>query len=208
MRLFANIISIIFHPLLMVTYGVILALSYTYLSIYPANIKQFLLMGVFLTTAVIPGAFIFLLVRTGGASDLELTNRKERLIPYLIIILSNITCLFLMFRMKVPDWLIDLIMGVCVALIISFCINFFWKISAHALGIGGLLGAVMGMSEMYRLNPYPLFIALIIAAGLVGTSRIILKKHTPLQVYAGFTLGLVTTYLFSIKVILYYIFIK
>jgi len=192
----------------MATYGVLMALSYTYLVIYPTNVKQFLLLGVFLTTAVIPGAFIFMLVKTGGASDLELTNRKERLVPYLILILSNITCLFLLYKMKVPDWLIDLIMGVCVAIIVSFCINFFWKISAHALGIGGLLGAVMGMSEMYRLNPYPLFIALIIAGGLVGTSRIILKKHTPMQVYAGFTLGLVCTYLFSIKTILYYIFIK
>ena len=33
MRLFSNIISGMFHPLLMVTYGVILVLTFTYLAI-------------------------------------------------------------------------------------------------------------------------------------------------------------------------------
>ena len=37
MRLFSNIISGMFHPLLMVTYGVVLALTFTYLAIYPAE---------------------------------------------------------------------------------------------------------------------------------------------------------------------------
>ncbi|MCC8153772.1 MAG: hypothetical protein LIP01_05880 [Tannerellaceae bacterium] len=208
MRLFANIMSTILHPLLMVTYGVTIALSYTYLTIYPVEVKRFLLTGVFLTTAVVPGLFIYLLVRTGGASDLELTSRKERTVPYIIFILSNLTCLFLMYRMRLPEWLMDSLVGVSVALLVALVINFFWKISAHMLGIGGLLGAVMGMSQLYMLNPYPAFIFLLIGAGLVGTARIILEKHTPLQVYAGFSLGFVCTYLFSIKTILYYLFIK
>ena len=50
-----------FHPLLMVTYGVVLALTFTYLAIYPPTIKLLLAGGAFLSTAVIPGAFIFFL---------------------------------------------------------------------------------------------------------------------------------------------------
>ena len=53
-----------FHPLLMVTYGVILALSFTYLAIYPPTMKMFLVGGAFLSTAVVPGIFIFLMVKT------------------------------------------------------------------------------------------------------------------------------------------------
>lgn len=208
MKLLANIISIIYHPLLMVTYGVIMALCYTYLIFYPVEVKQYLLGGVFLSTALIPGLFIYLLIKIGGASDLELTNRRERLVPYMIIILSNFTCLFLLVRMRVPDWLIQLSMGVCMALFISLCINFYWKISAHTLGVGGLLGAVMGMSKVYMLNPWPMFVFLLLSGGMVGTSRIILGKHTPRQVYAGFCLGFVCTYLFSTESFLYNLFIK
>lgn len=53
MRLFSNIISGMFHPLLMVTYGVILVLTFTYLAIYPPTMKLFLVGGAFLSTAVV-----------------------------------------------------------------------------------------------------------------------------------------------------------
>ena len=66
MRLFSNIISGMFHPLLMVTYGVVLALTFTYLAIYPPAMKLLLAGGAFLSTAVIPGAFIFM--KTGRRS--------------------------------------------------------------------------------------------------------------------------------------------
>lgn len=68
MRLFSNIISGMFHPLLMVTYGVVLALTFTYLAIYPPTIKLLLAGGAFLSTAVIPGAFIFMMVKKRGGS--------------------------------------------------------------------------------------------------------------------------------------------
>ena len=42
MRLFSHIISGMFHPLLMVTYGVVLALTFTYLAIYPPAMKLLL----------------------------------------------------------------------------------------------------------------------------------------------------------------------
>ena len=45
MRLFSNIISGMFHPLLMVTYGVVLALTFTYLAIYPPAMKLLLAGG-------------------------------------------------------------------------------------------------------------------------------------------------------------------
>ena len=139
MRLFSNIISGMFHPLLMVTYGVILALSFTYLAIYPPTMKMFLVGGAFLS----------------------------------------------------------LLMGACVALLFSLCINFFWKISAHTLGIGGLLGGIMGVARIHLINPYWGFIIILLAAGLVGTSRIFLKRHTPMQVYAGFCLGFICTFVAS-----------
>ena len=52
MRLFSNIISGMFHPLLMVTYGVVLALTFTYLAIYPPAMKLLLAVGAFLSTEI------------------------------------------------------------------------------------------------------------------------------------------------------------
>ena len=93
-----------------------------------------------------------------------------------------------------PFWFVSLLLGACVALIIALVINFFWKISAHMLGIGGLLGGIMGIAQIHMMNPYWAFIIVFIIAGLLGTSRIFLRKHTPMQVYAGFCLGFACTF--------------
>ena len=197
MRLFSNIISGMFHPLLMVTYGVVLARSFTYLAIYPPTMKLLLAGGAFLSTAVIPGAFIFLMVKNGAAVDMELSDRHERVVPYLIFITSIMVCAFYMYKMMLPFWFISLLLGACVSLILALLINFFWKISAHAIGIGGLLGGIMGVARIHLINPYWAFIIVIVIAGLVGTSRIFLKRHTPMQVYAGFCLGFICTFVAS-----------
>jgi hypothetical protein len=194
MKTAANIASIIFHPLLMVPYGILLALNYTYLAIYSQTMKFHLAGSVFLCTAVIPGLFILLMIKQGAAADMELTNRRERTLPYLILIASNIACLFYLFKMEMPFWLLSLFAGICLALFIALFINFVWKISAHAIGVGGLLGAVMGVAHIQMLNPYKLFICILLAAGIVCTARIILQKHTPMQAYAGFVLGFAATF--------------
>lgn len=203
MRLFSTILSTLFHPLLMVTYGITFALMGTFLALYPLRMKLLIWGSAFLSTAVLPGLFIYLLTRTGAASDLELTKRKERALPYLIVISSVALCLYFLYRMMMPFWLIVILMGICVALLIALCINFFWKISAHMIGIGGLLGGLMGVARIHLINPYLLFIAVLLIAGLLGTSRIFLKRHTPLQVYAGFSLGFMCTFVASMVSYIY-----
>lgn len=198
MRLFANIVSILFHPLLMITYGMIMALLYTYLAIYPMNMKLIMLGGAFVCTAVIPGVFILLLRFSGSVSDLELTDRRERVLPFLVMIFSLLVFVFFIRRMQVPFWLIALLIGTAFSLLVSMCVNFYWKISIHGVGIGGLIGAVMGIARVHMINPFYLFIFLIFAAGLVATSRIILNKHTPMQVYGGICLGFICTFVASL----------
>jgi membrane-associated phospholipid phosphatase len=192
-KTFAKIISILFHPLLMETYGMLMTLSFTYLCIYPLNMKLYLIGGVCLCTVVIPGVIIIIMVKAGMTGDMELTNRHERVLPYLVFISANMACLFYLLRMQMPFWLLSMFMGICVSLFAALCINFVWKISIHALGTGALMGAIMGVARAQALNPHWLLVAVIMAAGLVGTARIALDKHTPMQVYAGFLVGLACT---------------
>ena len=58
MKAMANILSGLFHPLLMATYGMGLAFMSTYLVIYPLPLKLRILSGVFLMTAALPAVFI------------------------------------------------------------------------------------------------------------------------------------------------------
>ena len=63
MRLFAKILSSLFHPLLMLTYGITIALICTFLALYPLRMKWLIWGSTFLSTAVLPGSFIYLVIR-------------------------------------------------------------------------------------------------------------------------------------------------
>ena len=198
MRLIANILSIAFHPLLMVTYGVALAFASTYLAVYPLQMKLLILSGVFLMTAVVPAIFIFLLVKYGNAGDYALTNRRVRTLPYLLYVASIVACAFFLLRMLLPFWLVVILFGTAAVMLIA------WKISAHMIGIGGLIGGIMGIAQIYALNPWRGFIIGFLIAGCLGTSRLILQRHTPAQVYAGFGLGFTGIYISSLLSYFYF----
>jgi membrane-associated phospholipid phosphatase len=178
----------------MITYGILLALTYTWLAVYPFAVKALIAGITFTITAVIPGLLILLMVRSGAASDTELSDRRERAVPYLIFITSLLVCLFYFHKMRLPFWLSAVIIGCCVALVTALFINFAWKISSHTLGTGGFLGGVMGGADMQMINPFWCFILVIIIGGLVAMSRIYLKRHTPMQAYAGFALGFLSVF--------------
>lgn len=178
----------------MVTYGVAMALVFTYLAAFPSQLKWMVLGITFGTTALLPGSAIALLAKSGAVQDISLSNRRDRAVPYLFFLASLLLCLFFFRKMMMPFWLISILAGSGVALVVALLVNFAWKISAHAIGIGGLIGGLMGVSRIYLMNPYPAFILLILLAGLLGTSRLYLQKHTPWQVYAGFCLGFICTF--------------
>lgn len=203
MRLLANIVSLLFHPLLMVTYGMILATMFTYLSVYPSMMKLMAVGGTFFSTALVPGLFLLLMIKSRLIADVELSDRKEQTVPYLIFITSILSCIFFLYKLLIPLWFLSLLVGACIALFMALFINLFWKISAHAIGIGGLLGGIMGISKIHLLNSYGCFIVVILVAGLLGTSRIILKRHTPMQVYVGFCLGFICTFVTSLLSYIY-----
>ena len=204
MRKVANILSIVFHPLLAVTYGLAMALSFSYLAIYPMKIKLLLLSGAFLMTAVVPAASIYLMAKEKKGVDWELSDRRSRTMPYLIYVGSVMVFLFFLFKMMLPFWVLAQLFGAAVATLLALCVNFFWKISAHMVGIGGLLGGLMGISRIYAQNPYWGFIALILIAGSIGTSRLYLRKHTPFQIYCGFGLGFIVIYISSLLSYFYF----
>ena len=181
MKLLATILSTIFHPLLMPTYGIAIALYTSYMRVFGDRLLGIIVIGVLLTTCILPSLGIFILYKTGHISDFRLHNR-----------VCYIACYLYLYRFGIPNWILSFIAGAIVSLIISLFINRYWKISAHMVAAGAMVVLVFLMS-IYRLmlTPYifPLQITIILLAGLIGSSRILLNRHTIGQVGAGFALG-------------------
>lgn len=197
MKSIAHVISIIFQPLLMPTYSVLLLFVYTYFGAIYSHQLWYIITPVFLFSFAVPAILIFMLYKLGIISDLSLKIRRERIYPYIITVLSYSVMIFYYTRMRMPLWFTMLMAASVLIMIIAILITLKWKISAHMFGIGGLIGGAMAVSFFVeRANPYFMFIGLFLIAGLVGTSRLILRRHTIHQVFAGFLLGFIVSFSF------------
>lgn len=197
MKQASHIISSIFQPLLMPIYSIILLFYYTHFGLIFAKDFWVIITPVILFSFAIPGLLIYILYKLKIISDLSLKIRRERFIPYLISLVSYSIMIFYYYRMGMPKWFLLLCAAPIAVMMIAIVITMWWKISAHMFGIGGLVGGVMSVSYFIeKINPSYLFIALFIISGMVGTSRLILRRHTFHQVIAGFLLGFIVTFLF------------
>ncbi len=190
MKQASRFISSVFQPLLMPIYSIMLLFIYTHFrSAYHSQYWN-IMAPVVVFSFVVPAIFIYAVYRMNLISDLSLKIRKERFIPYIIVLISYSLMIIYYYRMGMPGWFLMLASSSIGVILIALFITIWWKISAHMFGVGGLLGGVMSVSYFIeQSNPFQLFISLFVICGMVGTSRLILKRHTPAQVLGGFVLG-------------------
>jgi len=186
----AKISSIIFHPLLLPSIGMIILLnSGSILEFLPYQAKKVVLLIVFVSTTVLPLTFVPFFVFQKIIKSVQMENSKERLVPFFVTMVLYSFCYYLLVRIGAPATMVKFILIGAVSLFILFILSFFWKISAHMVGIGGLFGALIAASFNLHANLDIYIIAAIIVSGILGFSRLILEKHKPYQIYFGWALG-------------------
>lgn len=200
MNKIAKIISNVFSPLLIPTYGVWIALEATFLSLASMQVRVGVTLAVFILTCLFPAIAIGALWKLGRLSDPGLNNRTERTTPYLITIASYLACAIYLWKVNAPLWLVMFMGGATLAAVVATVVNRWWKISAHMTAMGGLLALTVRLSagDIALYNMIWWIAAVVVLCGAVGTSRLILERHTPLQVFAGFVNGFVCVLLLSL----------
>ncbi len=195
-KLFAQIVSYAFHPLLMASVAVVILFSSGhYLSVVNSEIRDTIYSIFFILTFVLPALFIPVLYYFRIISKLEIDVRKERLLPLISSVIIYALAYYFMQRINMPQILLKVIFSSIVVLVILTVITVFWKISLHLSALGGLLGFVIYIGINSNLNVLFIGFIIIIVSGLVGSSRLYLKRHSSWQIYAGFLIGLTLVYL-------------
>ncbi len=192
MRILAIIISIIFHPLLLTTYLVMLLGYYfpSMLMIAPENFK-IILAFVFCFTFLLPAVNMLMFKLFGTISSYTLDSRRERIIPFLAISLIYVVTTFLFYnKLRFSQNFNHLILLVTVLVVVSTALTLLYKVSVHSLAVWGAIGIILplnkALEQSYLL--WPTAIALVIA-GVVMASRLYLNSHTPRQVLLGSLVG-------------------
>lgn len=191
-KILARSISLVFQPLAMPTlvfaFFLFLMPDWVFQLALP---KIYVFLLVLLTTLVIPLISLLLMRLTKSISSFHMEKREERILPFTVISLYYVMTSYLFYLKVAVDYRMMFalsVMTVCVVLLTG--ITFFWKISAHMIGVSGLLGIVMYFSIKYpSLEMVNYVLMLIIFTGAVASARLYLHAHTPGEIYAGFFLG-------------------
>ena len=163
----------------------------------PSETKWRLVIIVFMFSFLFPLLNIYFLYRLKRVPNLLLSNRRDRTFPYLLSAVFYFGLAYLLMDVNVWPSLKVFIFGAGLAIAITALVNFRTKISAHMVGVGGLLGVIVSASYLIRFDMTPYYMLIILLAGLIGMSRMYLEEHTGPQIYSGFLLGfLVQTILF------------
>ena len=181
--------SLLFTPFYLPFVGLAALFSFSYLSIFPWSYKLQVLTMVYLFTILMPTVMIPLYRRYQGWNLIELGHRERRMVPYVISILCYFTCVYLMSRLHMPHFMGAIVVAALLVQIVCALVNVWWKISTHTAAIGGVAGALFAFAEYLGFNPVWWLCLVFIVAGMVGTSRMILRQHSLAQVVSGFWVG-------------------
>lgn len=189
----AKIISYIFHPLFIPTYVFLFLISqfpYEFGGITEYQL-QLRLFSLFWLTAFFPAFAVFLLWRLKFSESIFLRTQKERIVPYIITMFFYWWMYYLSRNFTdQPSVLKFFYMGIFMATVFGLVLNNYFKISLHAMGVGGAMAAIILFSFHYQV---PLGFAISMATlltGLICTSRFLVSDHTNKEIYTGLFVGI------------------
>ena len=187
----ARVLSLLFTPFYLPVIGLSVLFTFSYLSLLPWLYKIEVVALVYFFTVLMPTFMIYIYRKCQRWSLIELGWRERRAVPYLISIVCYFSCIYLMQRLYIPRFMGSIVVAALIVQIVCAIINNWWKISTHTAAIGGVGGALLAFAEIFGYNPIGWLCVIILVAGLLGSSRMILRQHSLQQVLAGFGVGLV-----------------
>ncbi len=195
LRLAAQLVSYLFHPLFIPTYFMlylIKVIPFEFVGITDWQLKM-RMFSVFWLTAFFPAFAVFLLWRLKFSESIFLRTQKERVIPYVITMFFYWWMYYLSRNFTdQPLALKFFYFGIFIATSLGLIVNNFIKVSLHAIGVSGLLMAVLLVSFYYPINNFIWVAASILLSSVVVSARMIVSDHTKQELIIGFAIGIVT----------------
>lgn len=195
----SNVFSSVFAPLFIPAYCMWIALTVTPLATLPLATRVQVEAVVAVFTAVIPLSVLYIMKKTGKITDIDVSDRGQRAAPVAMMVVCYVLTLIYLTFVHAPMWLLAYFASGIFTAILFGLITILgrWKISMHGAGVGSAIGFILAL-WVCRLANHQLMWLLttaLLIAGCVGTSRVILNRHTLAQVFVGSALSLFITYL-------------
>ncbi len=192
LSILAKLISYVLHPLLIPLY-----VAYFLVYIHPSAFTGFswmqkkqtiLIIG--LNVVAFPFISVLLLKAVGFIQSIFMHTQKDRIIPYMACGIFFFWA-FTVFRQQTryPEILTSFLFGIFLASSAGLIANIYFKISMHAIGMGGLVAFMIILERTGSMQMSWPISAAILLTGLVCTARMIISDHSQKDIYMGFLAG-------------------
>lgn len=190
----SKIISIIFHPLIVPTYGMIfMFMVVPYLKVMFMVSKAlflFYILSFFVMTCLFPVLTLLYMYKKKLISTLYVGERKERFYP-LIITLAYYVVYLIFFALKVSDTITTFMLLIpIIGMLLAFILTFFIKVSFHSIAMGAMLGFLFVLPN---IRQYLYIVIALFVAGCVCSACLVLHRNNIKQVILGFVVGFVSS---------------
>ena len=181
--------SYVFHPIFI---PILAALFYFIIGIKYYNSPQIflVLVQILVLTVVIPMLLYLILYLTKRVKSLVVANVKQRRFPLFVNML--LICI-LLFKSSLSLYFPHLylffwgeLFTVFLALILVLLHH---KASLHMAGITGITMFTINLSILLKTSFLPYIIIFVLLSGIVATSRLYMKAHTPKELCTGTLIG-------------------
>jgi len=197
----AKIISVVFHPLLMPLYGILIILSApTLFDFIPFEIKKLLFLIVLINNVFLPFSLMAYLRYRKLITSVVIDNREERVLPLILTTFFYFVTVYIFIKYRIPVFIKMFVLTAAIISLAVMIINLWFMISIHAAGAGALLAMVLVLSFRMQTPLTWFLVPVVLIAGAVLSSRLLLNSHTPGEAWYGFFLG------FSVTALLLLIF--
>ncbi|MEJ6776952.1 MAG: hypothetical protein QNK85_06475 [Crocinitomicaceae bacterium] len=211
MKLFAEIISWVFMPLLTPVYALLIVMYVPAVEqqfyglecqdciyLLQVEVKKALLYMFVIFCVVAPGFSFVLLKRNGVIISLEMETRQERNVPIIIMFIYCIGLYFMLIytasAASLPKFIYALPLSGAAVTGFFVLLNQWKKVSIHAAGVGILAGFILAYTSVNMKFGVGMLIAAILLSGVVMAARSYLQKHTMQELLVGWLTGFIITF--------------
>lgn len=190
MKKLGPVVSIVFHPLMMPTLGMLLLLnSGTYISLLNPEAKRALMFVMALGTLLFPLMMIPILYYRNLLTSFQQNTREERLIPQLIILILYVITFVYFARLPLSRVIHGYVLATALTLAAVLILSIWFKICLHSAAMGGMAGLIIALIFLYETPLMGVLILALLAGGLTASSRLAMGAQRPFEVYGGYLLG-------------------
>jgi hypothetical protein len=133
------------------------------------------------------------------SESIQLKTQKERIIPYAATMFFSFWAWNVFRNLSYsPKLFIEFLLGVFITLMIGWMANIFYKISMHAMGVGGMLAFVIRVSMEGEGSSGQYIAVAALITGLTLSARLTVSDHSNKDIYSGLLLGALAQYLATI----------